>query len=214
MNQISNDGSNPAHDVAHTAKLSDGELLARLQADSELLQRVQLAATNAHDRVRRLPFAPVQHIDLLWDGARRRTQEVKNATPSCNPNSPTDQAMKVRMLRIALDAIREFQTFANMTNAERSAALPAYKAEAELRAYNAEHAAIAARGAAALAAAPAWSAAAFIGALARKGITLSVSATGGLLATSAAQLTKAERETLVARKAAIVAELATTEMVA
>lgn len=197
------------------AGLSDDELLARLMRDDMLSNRVQAAAADAYAAALALQLSPSARVTRSWVATRHRLLEIERSRPAfCNPRSPADWNIKVRQLRAWQGFISEMQAIMNTSLDERRASWPAYQAAEQTLAYAAEHAAITARGEAALAAMPAWSASAFVASLARRGVGLTVAPDGRLQATLAGQLTAADREMLKARKAEIVAELSMAETVA
>ncbi len=193
----------PHHAGANlTLQSTDGELLAALQADNALLDRVQAAAQVAYLAARVIRSGPIQSVDLTWRDAQTASlTAIANAGGRgvIGTRCAADWTARVAMLRVAMtvgDNFRDLVTRYDTISEDERARLHAHDtlqgtARAAPSSFNAHP---------------------FLASLAQRGIHLSISTAGAILASPGRALTAHDRETLRMHKVATVAALDDAEV--
>ena len=196
-----------------TLKSTDAEMLAAVQADNALLNRMQASAQEAYLAARAIRQGPLQSVDRTWQDARAASLTAiakAGGRDAIGTRTVADWTARVAMVRTAMevgDHFRDLVTRYDTISEDERARLYAQD--------NLQAAALRARtGAASMVqttAAP-FDPQPLLAGLAQRGIHLSASAGGTLLAAPGRALTAQDREALKTHKAAIVAALGDVEV--
>jgi hypothetical protein len=204
----------PHHAGANlTLQSTDGELLAALQADNALLDRVQAAAQVAYLAARVIRSGPIQSVDLTWRDAQTASlTAIANAGGRgvIGTRCAADWTARVAMLRVAMtvgDNFRDLVTRYDTISEDERARLHAHDTlQGTARAAQVGHVGLVQMAPSSFNAHP------FLASLAQRGIHLSISTAGAILASPGRALTAHDRETLRMHKVATVAALDDAEV--